>query len=51
MFGGLRNADMADHVHNLAKEFGGVCSVTYPLPGKDLEQHGTGNFSCEHIFN
>ena len=39
--GGLLNADMAEDVHRQAREVGAVCSIVYPLPRKEVEQHGT----------
>ena len=44
IFGGLINSDMAEEVHSKAKEIGTVCSIKYPLSGKDLEQHGNCGF-------
>lgn len=46
IFGGLVSAEMADKVHSKAKEIGTVCSVSYPLPEKDLEQHGLAQDGC-----
>ncbi|XP_030523178.1 RNA-binding protein 28 [Rhodamnia argentea] len=46
IFGGLLSAEMADQVHGKAKEIGTVCSVSYPLPEKDLEQHGLAQDGC-----
>ncbi|KAF8013520.1 hypothetical protein BT93_I1382 [Corymbia citriodora subsp. variegata] len=46
IFGGLVSAKMADQVHSKAKEIGTVCSVSYPLPEKDLEQHGLAQDGC-----
>ncbi|KAM7263962.1 hypothetical protein ACFE04_001645 [Oxalis oulophora] len=46
IFGGLRSSDMAEEVHRCAKEGGGVCSVTFPIPKEDFQQHGLEQDGC-----
>ncbi|ESW05803.1 hypothetical protein PHAVU_011G210900 [Phaseolus vulgaris] len=46
IFGGLIDSDMAEEVHNQAREIGTVCSVNYPLSRKDLDQHGLMQDGC-----
>lgn len=41
--GGIVNANMAKEAHQLAAECGTVCSVTYPLPKEEIENHGKNN--------
>ncbi|XP_022953093.1 RNA-binding protein 28 [Cucurbita moschata] len=45
--GGLLNADMAEDVHRQAREVGAVCSIVYPLPRKEVEQHGLLRDGCK----
>lgn len=35
---------MADVVHGRAREIGSVCSIKYPLPREEVEQHGNCKF-------
>ncbi|KAF7841006.1 RNA-binding protein 28 [Senna tora] len=46
IFGGLINSEMAEAVHCQAREIGSVCSIKYPLPREEFEQHGNCNFTC-----
>ena len=32
---------MAEEVHRQAREVGDVCSITYPFPKEEVQQHGT----------
>lgn len=40
IFGGLLSADMAESVHQKAKECGTVSSIIYPLSRDELNHHG-----------
>ncbi|KAL7591250.1 hypothetical protein Lser_V15G34637 [Lactuca serriola] len=46
VIGGLLNADMAEEVHNIAKECGSVSSITYPLPKDETTHHGLFQDGC-----
>ncbi|KAL6514547.1 hypothetical protein OROGR_020126 [Orobanche gracilis] len=46
VIGGLLTVDMAEEVHRLAKKFGTICSVTYPLPEEELNHHGLAQDGC-----
>lgn len=47
VFGGLLNADMAEDVHRQARDVGDICSIVYPLPRKEVEQHGLLRDGCK----
>ncbi|GFP84641.1 RNA-binding protein 28 [Phtheirospermum japonicum] len=47
VFGGLVSADMSEEVHRLARKFGTVSSVTYPLPEEELKYHGLAQDGCK----
>ncbi|XP_050365353.1 uncharacterized protein LOC126783869 isoform X2 [Argentina anserina] len=47
VFGGLINAGMAEDVHRQAREVGDVCSITYPFPKEELQQHGLVQDGCK----
>ncbi|XP_062020537.1 uncharacterized protein LOC133736937 isoform X2 [Rosa rugosa] len=47
IFGGLLNAGMAEDVHRQAREVGDVCSITYPFPREELQQHGLVQDGCK----
>lgn len=41
---------MAEDVHRQAREVGDVCSITYPFPEEELQQHGKGFLFCFVLF-
>lgn len=47
IFGGLANTEVAEDVHLQARKVGTVCSVRYPLPKEELEQHGLAQDGCK----
>ncbi|XP_028765633.1 RNA-binding protein 28 isoform X2 [Neltuma alba] len=47
IFGGLINSDMAEVVHSQVREIGSVCSIKYPLPREEFEQHGLLQDGCK----
>ncbi|MCD7462959.1 hypothetical protein HAX54_049683 [Datura stramonium] len=47
IIGGIINADMAKEAHQLAAECGTLCSVTYPLPKEEIENHGLAHDGCK----
>ncbi|XP_073149549.1 uncharacterized protein [Henckelia pumila] len=46
IFGGLLDINMADEVHQRARDFGTVLSFIYPLPAEELDQHGLAQEGC-----
>ncbi|KAL8096921.1 uncharacterized protein LOC141683188 [Apium graveolens] len=47
IFGGLLSADMAESVHNQAKECGTVSSIIYPLSRDELNHRGLREDGCK----
>ncbi|XP_004308441.1 PREDICTED: RNA-binding protein 28-like isoform X1 [Fragaria vesca subsp. vesca] len=47
IFSGLLNAGMAEEVHRQAREVGDVCSITYPFPKEEVQQHGLVQDGCK----
>ncbi|KAJ8572242.1 hypothetical protein K7X08_008753 [Anisodus acutangulus] len=47
IIGGIVNADMAKEAHQLAAKCGTICSVTYPLPKEEIENHGLAHDGCK----
>ncbi|KAJ0982813.1 hypothetical protein J5N97_011068 [Dioscorea zingiberensis] len=46
VLGGILNSEMAEEVFRRAREVGTICSITYPLPKKELESHGLARDGC-----
>lgn len=47
IIGGIVNANMAKEAHQLAAECGTICSITYPLPKEEIENHGLAHDGCQ----
>ncbi|KAK4340373.1 hypothetical protein RND71_041835 [Anisodus tanguticus] len=47
IIGGIIHASMAKEAHQLAAKCGTICSVTYPLPKEEIENHGLAHDGCK----